>query len=105
VEETIMQYNAVVLVVTLVLLLCWAPLTAHAQQPVKVPRIGFLLPNLRSPCRSDAFAQGLRELGYVEGHNIVIEWRCVDGMPERQREMAVELVQLPVDVFVGGVPR
>ena len=49
----------------------------------------------------DLFAQELRELGYVEGHNIVIEWRCVDGTPERQREMAVALVQLPVDVFVA----
>jgi hypothetical protein len=57
-----------------------------------VPRIGFLRPNLVSPCRFDAFAEGLHELGYVEGHNIVIEWRCVDATPERQREMAIELV-------------
>jgi hypothetical protein len=75
-----MRYNTVRLVVTLVLL-CWAPLTAYTQQPAKVPRIGFLLPNLRSPCRSDPFAQGLRELGYTEGHNVVIEWRCADGTP------------------------
>ena len=67
-----MRDNTVELVITLVLL-CRAPLAAHAQQPAKVPRIGFLRPNLVSPCRSDAFAQGLRELGYVEGHNIVIE--------------------------------
>ena len=96
-----MRDNTVGLSVTLVLFLCWAPLTAHAQQPAKVPRIGFLLPNPRSPCRSDPFAQGLRELGYTEGHTIVIEWRCADGTPARQRELAVELVQLPVDVFVG----
>src|SRR5262249_40211766 len=66
----------------------------------KVPRIGFLRPVLVSPCRNDFFAQGLRELGYVEGRTIVIEWRCADGTPARARELAVELVQLPVDVFV-----
>jgi putative tryptophan/tyrosine transport system substrate-binding protein len=86
--------------ITLVLLV--APLAAHAQPAGKVPRIGFLRPSLASPCRTESFAQGLRELGYVEGHNIVIEWRCADGMVERQRALAVELVQLPVDVFVAA---
>jgi putative ABC transport system substrate-binding protein len=95
-----MRDNTVGFIVALVFL-CWVPLTAHAQQPAKVPRIGFLRPNLVSPCRSDAFAQGLHDLGYVEGQNLVIEWRCVDGTPERQREVAVELIQLPVDVFVA----
>ena len=52
-----MRDNTVGLVVTLVLLLVWAPLAAHAQQPAKVPRIGFLRPSLASPCRSEAFAQ------------------------------------------------
>jgi putative ABC transport system substrate-binding protein len=102
VEETIMRYNTVGLVVTIVLLLVWAPFTASAQQPAKVPRIGFLRPMLASPCRHDAFVQGLHELGYVEGHTIVIEWRCADGTPERARALAVELVQLPVDVFVAA---
>jgi putative ABC transport system substrate-binding protein len=97
-----MRDNTVGLVVTLVLLLCWAPLAAHAQQPAKVPRIGYLRPILVSPCRNNAFAEGLRDLGYVEGDNIVIEWRCGDGTPARQRELALELVQLPVDVFVAG---
>jgi putative ABC transport system substrate-binding protein len=96
-----MRYNTIGLVGTLVLL-CGAPLVTHAQQPAKVPRIGVLLPGLRSPCRNDPFAQGLRELGYEEGHTLVIEWRCADGTPERARELAVELVQLPVDVFVAG---
>jgi putative tryptophan/tyrosine transport system substrate-binding protein len=100
VEETIMRDNTVKLIVTLSLLLS-ALLTASAQQPAKVPRIGFLHANVVSPCRLEAFAQGLRELGYVEGHTIVIEWRCGDGTPERQRELAVELVQLLVDVFVA----
>ena len=67
-----------------------------------MPRIGFLLPSLRSPCRNDLFVQELRELGYVEGQNILIEWRCAeDATPARVRELAIELVQLPVDVFVG----
>jgi putative ABC transport system substrate-binding protein len=96
-----MRYNTVRRIVILALL-CWAPLAAYAQQPAKVPRIGFLLPNLLSPCRSNSFAQGLRELGYVEDHTIIIEWRCTDGTPERTREVAVELIQLPVDVFVAG---
>ena len=96
-----MRYNTVGLVVTLVLLL-GAPLAAHAQQPAQVPRIGFLLPSLVSPCRNDLFVQELRELGYVEGQNILIEWRCAeDATPARVRELAIELVQLPVDVFVG----
>jgi putative ABC transport system substrate-binding protein len=100
-EETIMWYNTIGLIVTLVLLLCWAPLTAYAQQPAKVPRIGFLRPQLVSPCPNESFSQGLRELGYVEGDTIVIEWRCGDGTLERARELARALVQLPVDVFVG----
>jgi putative ABC transport system substrate-binding protein len=89
-------------IITLTLSLLVASLAAEAQQPTKVPRIGFLFPNLVSLCRSNAFAQGLRELGYEEDHTIVIEWRCADGTPERARELAVELVQLPVDVFVAG---
>src|SRR2546425_379302 len=97
-----MWYSAVGGIVILILDLLVTPLAAHAQQPAKVPRIGVLRATLVSPCRNDLFAQGLRELGYVEGHNIVIEWRCADGTPERQRELAVELVQLPVDVFVAG---
>jgi ABC-type uncharacterized transport system substrate-binding protein len=96
-----MQFRTVGIIVTIALSLLWAPLAAEAQPPAKVPRIGVLRPSLASPCRYDAFAQGLRELGYVEGHNLVIEWRCADGTPERQRALAVELVQLPLDVFVA----
>jgi putative ABC transport system substrate-binding protein len=89
------------LVVTLVLLLVWAPLALQAQQPTKVPRIGVLRPDPASPCRFNTVADGLRELGYVEGHTLVIEWRCGDGTPARARELALELVQLPVDVLVA----
>lgn len=57
------------LLITLALGLLVAPLAADAQPSAKVPRIGFLRPRLVSPCRTDSFAQGLRELGYVEGQN------------------------------------
>ena len=58
---------------------------AEAQQPTKIPRIGFLAAASRSTiaARIEAFRQGLRELGYVEGKNIVIEWRSAEGKPDR----------------------
>jgi putative ABC transport system substrate-binding protein len=76
---------------------------AQAQQPAKVPRIGFLT-NSRGAdfsARHDAFRQGLRELGYVEGKNIVIEWRFWEGREDRRRAMAAELARLKVDVIVA----
>ena len=77
---------------------------AEAQQPQKIPRIAWLTStNLStSSDRPDAFRQGLRELGYVEGKNIIIEWRSADGSRERQRALAAELVRLKVDVIVTG---
>ena len=79
---------------------------AEAQQPKKVPRIGYL--SAVSPsaisARIEAFRQGLRELGYVEGKNIVIEWRSAEGKLERLPELAAELVRLKVDVIVTGGP-
>jgi putative tryptophan/tyrosine transport system substrate-binding protein len=81
---------------------------ADAQQPTKLPRIGWLTGSTLSSNthRTDAFRQGLRELGYVEGKNIVIEWRGADGNRDRQRALAAELVRLKVDVIVtsGGGP-
>ena len=73
-------------------------LPAEAQQ--KVPRIGYLTGTSLSPIsdRTNAFRQALRELGYVEGKNIVIEWRGADGNRDRQRALAAELVRLKVDV-------
>jgi putative ABC transport system substrate-binding protein len=80
--------------------------SAEAQQPKKVPRIGYLGANFRStnPARIEAFRQGLRELGYVEGKNIVIEWRFADGKPDRLAALAAELVRLKVDVIVTAGP-
>src|SRR5262245_50082459 len=75
--------------------------SAWAQQPKKVPRIG-LLGGIGSAesARTAAFRQGLRELVYVEGKNIVILWRDAEGKPDRQRALAVELVRLKIDVLV-----
>ena len=81
---------------------------AQAQQPTKIPRIGFLagvaLPALSS--RTEAFRQGLRELGYVEGKNIIIEWRSAEGKTDQLPALAAELVRLNVDVIVtaGSTP-
>ena len=79
---------------------------AEAQQPTKVPRIGFLAAASPSatPARIEAFRQGLRELGYVEGKNIVIEWRYAEGKLDRLPALAAELVRLKVDVIVTGGP-
>ena len=77
---------------------------ADAQQPKKVPRIGFLFstsPSLSS-ARLEAFRQGLRELGYVEGKNIAIEYRYAEGTLDLLPALAAELVRLKVDVIVTG---
>jgi putative ABC transport system substrate-binding protein len=77
---------------------------ADAQQPKKVPRIGFL--SLNSPSaaatRADAFRQGLRDLGYLDGKNIIVEWRYADGKADRLPDLVAELVRLKVDVIVTG---
>jgi putative ABC transport system substrate-binding protein len=78
-----------------------APLAAEAQQEKKLPRIGFLV-FTSSELRYRGFQQGLRELSYVEGQNIVIEFRSADGSLERLNDLARELVRLPVDVLVAG---
>jgi len=79
---------------------------AEAQQPTKIPRIGFYLDASASvvATRIEGFRQGLRELGYIEGKNIIIEWRSADGNPERRSEIAAELVRLKVDLIVSGGP-
>jgi putative ABC transport system substrate-binding protein len=78
----------------------------EAQQPGKLYRIGYLTGNPRGANseRIDAFRQGLRELGYFEGKNIVIHWRSADGKLERLPGLASELVRLNVDVLVTGGP-
>jgi ABC-type uncharacterized transport system substrate-binding protein len=76
----------------------------EAQQPGKVPRIGYLQapPPSAVAARTEAFRQGLRDLGYVEGKNIAIEWRFAEGKPDRIPGLVAELVHLKVDVIVTG---
>src|SRR6266852_9493259 len=94
------------LTVVLALGLLAAPLAAKAQQAGRVWRIGVL--ELRSRALNanfDAFRQGLREFGYVEGQNFVIEYRSADGRPERFPGLATEMVRLKVDLIVTrGTP-
>ena len=93
-------------VVTLCAVLFALCYSAWAQQPKKIPRIGFLGASSPSAisARLEAFRQGLRELGYVEGKNIVIEYRYAEGKLDRLSALAVELVRLGVDVIVLAGP-
>jgi putative ABC transport system substrate-binding protein len=78
------------------------PLVAQAQPAGKVPRIGFLFSGASGPAREvDTFRQGLRDLGYIEGQNIAIEYRFAGGQVERLPELAAELVRLKLDVIVA----
>lgn len=77
--------------------------SAEAQQSAKTPRIGYFTGTSLSVAstRTEAFLQGLRDLGYVEGKNIVIEWRSWEGKQDRQRPFAADLVNQKVDVIVA----
>jgi len=90
------------LAVVLGLSLILAPRAVETQQPAKIPRIGVLsggTPTTYAP-RHEAFRQGLRELGYVEGKNIVLEYRYAEGKQERLSVLAAELVRLNVDLIL-----
>jgi putative ABC transport system substrate-binding protein len=78
------------------------PVTSRAQQPAKIHRIGFLWdgPSVFADAL-EAFRRSLRDLGYLDGRNIVIEYRWADGKPERMRELAEELVRLKVDLIIA----
>ena len=91
------------------ILVLWSTLLAtcypaQAQQPPKSPRIGFLTAGSPSTiaARIDALREGLRELGYVEEKNILIEWRFAEGNPDRLPALMTELVRLNVDVIVSA---
>src|SRR5262249_37561252 len=77
---------------------------AEAQQPAKVYRIGYLQapPPAAVTSRTAAFRQGLRDLGYIEGKNIVVEWRFAEGKLDRVAELVAEFVRLKVNVIVTG---
>ena len=90
-------------IVTLILSLLAAPRAAAAQLPTKVPRVGYLSDESRSLgfASFEPIAQGLRELGYLEGRNIVFEYRYAEGKTEVLPGLAAELVRLKVDVIVA----
>jgi len=77
---------------------------AEAQQPGKVYRIGYLRAEKPPEVDIEAFSQGLREHGYVEGKNIVVEYRWADGNEERLRSIVAELIRLKVDLIVTSAP-
>ena len=92
-----------ILVAAMLLAVC---VSAEAQQSTKNPRIGFLASVSPSTIsvRTQAFREGLRELGYVEGKNIVIEWRYAEEKLDRLNELAADLVRLKVEVIVSAAP-
>ena len=93
-----MKLRTIGLISTLVLGLLAGPLPTEAQKAGKVHRIGYL----SSRYYQEAFRQGLRELGYIEGKNLVIEWRFVDGKRKRRGKLAAELVKLKVDCILSA---
>ena len=101
-----MRLKAVGLIVALALGILTVPLLAGAQQPAKVPRVGWLVYGSPSPESSpvldEALRQGLRELGYVDGRNIAIEYRYAEGRPERLPGLAADLARLKVDLIIAG---
>lgn len=100
----LLALSSVLLAISALLLELWLP--AEAQQATKIPRIGFLAATKPAAvaARVAAFRQGLRELGYVEGKNIVVEYRYAEGNADREGELAAELVRLKVDVIVTTGP-
>ena len=93
-----MWFSAVGCIITLTISLLVAPLAAEAQSRITVPRIGYI-GDTPGPY-VDAFRQGLRERGYIEGETIAIEYRWQEGRHERLPDLVAELVQLRVDVLV-----
>src|SRR5262245_62524814 len=103
-EETTMWHSTVGCIVTLILSLLAVPLAAEAQQPGKVYRIGILAGSaqeIRERRGHEALQQGLRELGYVEGKNVILEYRYAAGNVARFPELAADLVRSHVDVIVA----
>jgi putative tryptophan/tyrosine transport system substrate-binding protein len=98
--------RAMLFALSLVGVMLFAPCsTVEAQQPAKIPRIGYVrvvgVPSIPGP-NVEAFRQGLKDLGYVEGKNIQIEFRYGEGKPDRVPNLVAELVQLKVDVLISG---
>jgi putative ABC transport system substrate-binding protein len=95
-----MKRRGTVLLLALALVLD-APLAADAQPAGKVYRIGYLATRATTPPYFDPFRDALREQGWIEGQNIVFEWRIAEGKPERLPDLAADLARLKVDVIVA----
>src|SRR2546425_11161778 len=97
--------KAGVLSIRVVVALLAVAVIAEAQQPKKVPRIGLLSPFSPSAAAlwHEAFRQGLRDLGWVEGKNIIIEYRYAEGRVDILPELAAELVRRNVDIIVASI--
>src|SRR5262249_38973530 len=97
-----MWYSTVGFIITLILSLLTAPLTAEPQPLAHIPRIGWLggTSPAVNPAVLEAFRDGLRAHGWVEGQNVVMEYRWAEGRFERLPALAAELVRLPVDIIV-----
>jgi ABC-type uncharacterized transport system substrate-binding protein len=78
---------------------------ADAQQPARIPRIGFLFMGSKDQPHLESFRQGLRDLGYFEGKNIAIEYRYAEGKPDALPALAAELVGMNVDVILTTIPQ
>jgi putative tryptophan/tyrosine transport system substrate-binding protein len=100
----IRNWSSAIFLITFLLFLCANAPAVEAQQPQRVPRVGVLSTATQSAppmtLQLDAFLQGLRELGFVEGETIVFEYRSAEGNPDRLAGLAAELVRLKVDCIV-----
>jgi putative tryptophan/tyrosine transport system substrate-binding protein len=96
-----MWFSAVRCLVTLTLSLLAAPLAAHAQPSAKVPQIGYLALRAGPAAEDEVFKQGLRDLGWIEGQNLAIEYRWAAGQVDRLPALAEALVRLKVDLIVA----
>jgi putative ABC transport system substrate-binding protein len=105
-SQTTTPMSARVFVFLCLLLTVGLPTGSISAQQKKIPRIGFLFVSSLSSnvARANAFRQGLRELGYIEGNNIIIEWRSADGKADRLPVIASELVHLQLDALVTAGP-
>jgi putative ABC transport system substrate-binding protein len=103
-EESTMRHSTIGLLVLFGISLLWLPRVATAQQPETIPRIGYVSgagDTQNPPPHIRAFQKGLRDLGYTEGKNILIEYRYIEGKVDRIPSLVAELVQLKVDVLVS----
>src|SRR5262245_36957409 len=101
-ERCAMKKSATRAILAAVILLAVAVI-AEAQQPAKIPRVGYVATTAPDTPNNLAFRQGLRDLGYIEGKNILVEDRYAGGKADRIPSLVAELVQLKVDILVSPV--